>query len=100
LAFALWLRLTRLRRLRLRFAVFLPISCVLWLTHVFGWGVLGLLAWSSELVRLRDRDDSWLKAGALAGLNCLCLSIPLALMAVWRSGEVGGETSGYFGVAS
>src|SRR6185436_13971259 len=44
LAFALWLRLARLGRLKLRAAVFVPISFVLWISHAFGWGTLGVLA--------------------------------------------------------
>ncbi|MGC7532537.1 hypothetical protein ACPWML_26320, partial [Pandoraea pneumonica] len=49
--FALWLRLGRLRRFRLRAAIFIPASCLLWLCHTFGWGVLGVLAFSAEMIR-------------------------------------------------
>ena len=45
--FALWLRLARVGRLRWRAALFVPVSCLLWLCHTFGWGVLGVLAFSA-----------------------------------------------------
>lgn len=100
LAFGYWLRLSRLAKWRFRAIVFVPISCVVWLVHAFGWGALGLLAWSSELVRLRDSGNRWPKAGMLAAINCLPLAIPLGLMVLWRSGQVAGTTGGYFNIAS
>lgn len=96
LAFAYWLRLTRSCKLRLRAILFVPISCAVWLVHAFGWGVLGLLVWSSEVVRLRDEHHTWLRSAVLAGVNCLPLSIPFGLMALWRSGQVGGATQDFF----
>lgn len=100
LAFAYWLRLTRLGKLRLRAILFVPISCAIWLVHVFGWGVLGLLVWSSEIVRFRDAHHSWPRSAMLAGLNCIPLSLPFGLMILWRSGQVGGATENYFNLAS
>ena len=55
LAFALWLRLGRLDRTGLRAILFVPISLVLWVCHAFGWGTLGVLAFSAELVRQYDK---------------------------------------------
>jgi hypothetical protein len=73
-----------------------PLSCALWLVHVFGWVLLGLLAFSAEIVRLRERGTSWLSAAGQAALQMLPLSLPFVLMAVWRSGDVGGETKLFF----
>ncbi|MEG3176645.1 hypothetical protein U1872_10425 [Sphingomonas sp. RB3P16] len=101
-AFALWLRLARHQRYRLRAAIFVPLSCVIWLCHTFGWGVLGVLACSAEMVRQHDaRVDrgplSWIKAWLRAGLGCIPLALPLVLMVLWRSGEhVGGQTGDWF----
>src|SRR3546814_10465765 len=53
-AYAFWLRLGRQNRIGLRAAIFVPLSCLLWLCHTFRWGVLGVLAFSGELVRQRD----------------------------------------------
>lgn len=100
--FALWLRLARLGRLRLRAALFVPISCVLWLCHTFGWGTLGVLALSAELIRQHDRlkeghNGHWLESLVRAGLGCLPLALPLALMVLWRSGDhVSGQTGDWF----
>ena len=55
LAFALWLRLGRAGRYRLRSGLFLAIAPLIWLCHVYGWGVLGLLCFSAELVRDRGQ---------------------------------------------
>nr|WP_229733199.1 hypothetical protein [Sphingomonas psychrolutea] len=101
-AFALWLRLARLQRFRLRAAIFLPLSCALWVCHTFGWGVLGVLAFSGEMIRQHDaRTDrgpvSWGKAWVRAGLGCLPLAVPILLMIAWRSGEhVTGQTADWF----
>ncbi|HEX8554533.1 MAG TPA: hypothetical protein VF695_07495, partial [Sphingomonas sp.] len=100
--FALWLRLARLGRLRLRAAIFLPASCLLWLCHTFGWGVLGVLAFSAEMIRQHDRMTDrgvrhWLRAWTRAGLGCLPLALPFLLMIAWRSGDhVTGQTIDWF----
>ena len=107
--FALWLRMARLGRLRLRAIVFVPLSCALWLCHTFGWGVLGVLAFSAEMVRQHDLIDlprgapirtrlyRWGRAWVLAGLGCAPLALPMLLMIAWRSGDhVTGQTGDWF----
>ncbi|QNE31985.1 hypothetical protein F1C10_08560 [Sphingomonas sp. NBWT7] len=100
--FALWLRLGRLKRFRLRTAIFVPASCLLWLCHTFGWGVLGVLAFSAEMIRQHDaRKDAgsghWLESWFRAGLGCIPLALPMALMIFWRSGDhVTGQTADWF----
>ena len=96
-AFALWLRLARLGKFRLRAVIFVPLSCLLWLCHTFGWGVLGVLAFSAEMVRQHDAGHRWLNAWVRAGLGCLPLALPMVLMVLWRSGHhVGGITGDWF----
>jgi hypothetical protein len=96
-AFALWLRLARLDRLQLRAALFVPLSCLLWLCHTYGWGTLGVLAFSAELVRLHDKGHGWLKSWFLAVPQCLPLCVPVVLMVIWRGGHhVSGETADWF----
>jgi hypothetical protein len=95
IAFAFWLRLGRLNRVWLRAALFVPISLVLWLVHAFGWGTLGVLAFSAELVRQHDRGRSYPMAGFQAGLHCLALVPPVALMLAWRS-NAAGQTGDFF----
>jgi hypothetical protein len=95
LAFGLWLRLGRLGKTRLRAAVFVPISIVIWLTHVFGWGMLGLLAFASEAVRQHDKGRGWFMSAPRAAFHCLSLAPPVLLMLAWRE-EGGGRTIDWF----
>ena len=97
LAFALWLRLARLGRLKLRAILFVPISTIIWVTHTFGWGTLGVMAFSAELVRQWDRGQPFLKAGFKSGIQCISLAPPLVLMLLWRSGgHAVGQTGDWF----
>ncbi|HEX8126740.1 MAG TPA: hypothetical protein VF548_14285 [Allosphingosinicella sp.] len=96
LAFALWLRLARLGRLKLRAGLFVPISILLWVCHAFGWGTLGVMAFSAELVRQVDLKRPLWKAAFNTGLHCLALAPPLLLMLLWRSGAVAGQTAVWF----
>jgi hypothetical protein len=84
LAFALWLRLTRLGKLRTRAVVFLLIAPVIWITHIFGLGMLGLLTFCAEIVRIRGTAIRWPVAILHAASACLVLVPPLVLMVTLR----------------
>jgi len=103
--FALWLRMGRLGAVKLRAVLFVPLSCVLWVAHTFGWGVLGVLAFSAELIRQHDIRRAkgahgvrgWAKSAFQAGLGCIPLALPVVLMVLWRSGaDVTGKTGDWF----
>ncbi|MFT3976037.1 MAG: hypothetical protein QM688_02815 [Sphingomonas bacterium] len=100
--FALWLRLGRQKSFGLRAAIFVPASCLLWLCHTFGWGVLGVLAFSAEMIREHDRrkdagSGHWIASWFRAGLHCVPLSLPMLMMVLWRSGDhVTGQTIDWF----
>jgi hypothetical protein len=97
LALALWLRLGRMDRLRLRAASFVPISLSVWLAHAFGWGTLCVMIFCAEAARQRDRGKPLLGAGIGSAFQCLALAPPLLLMLFWRSGgDVQGGTGGWF----
>jgi hypothetical protein len=96
IAFALWLRLARLGRLTLRAVVFVPIAGLVWLTHTFGWGTLGVLCFSAELIRQHDLKRGWVRPWFHAALHCLPLAPPALLMVAWRSGHVSGQTGDWF----
>jgi hypothetical protein len=96
LAFGLWLRLARFGHFRIRAALFVPISLIIWVTHIFGWGTLGLMCFSAEAVRQHDKGRGFLEAGLRAGVHCLSMTPPILLMLAWRSGSVGGTTADYF----
>src|SRR5215212_467031 len=85
LAFGLWLRLGRLGRTRLRGLVFVPISLVVFFAHTYGWGLLGLMCFSAEAVRLHDGGRPWLRAGFDAALRAAVMALPLVVMLAWRS---------------
>lgn len=88
LAFALWLRLGRCGKLRLRAALFFLIAPVVWVSHTFGWGMLGLLCFSAEAVRQHDRTGSWPRALFAAAIHGLVLAPPLIPMLAWRANAV------------
>ena len=93
--FALWLRLARLDHLRMRAALFMPISVALWVIHAFGWGTLGVLAFSAELVRQYDNGRNFISAGFRSAFHCLALAPPVLLVVLWRS-ESSGRTMDFF----
>jgi hypothetical protein len=94
LAFAFWLRLARLGHLKLRAGLFVPISILLWVCHAFGWGTLGVMAFSAELVRQVDLKRGFFKGAFKTGLHCLALAPPMLLMLLWRSSD---QASGFTG---
>ena len=94
LAFAGWLTLADRGRFRLRAAIYLVVSGAVWVTHVYGWGVLGLLAFSAEFHRVWRGGRRWWDAAWRGALACWPLTPPLALMILWRSEAAGG--TGYF----
>ncbi|MEO6582351.1 MAG: hypothetical protein ABIN68_06040 [Sphingomicrobium sp.] len=96
LAFGLWLRLGRLGRLRLRAILFVPISLIVFFTHTFGWGVLGLLCFSGEAVRQHDSGKGWFRSGRNAALHASVMALPLLFMLTWRSSITGGKTGHWF----
>jgi hypothetical protein len=96
LAFGLWLRLGRLGRTKLRAALFVPISFVIFITHTFGWGTLGLLAFSAEAVRQHDKGLSWWQAGLRAAMHAAVMAGPVFVMLAWRSTVQSGGTGDWF----
>ncbi len=95
LAFALWLRMGRLNDLKRRSYIFAVIAIVVWITHTFGWGVLGLLCFTAELCRLRDGGLEWRAAAVKAARACMPMALPLIAIIIWRSGDTEGA-SGWF----
>jgi hypothetical protein len=95
-AFALWLYLARIDRIRLRAMLFVPIGAIIWVAHGFAWGVLGLLVFAAEIIRMRDQGRSVVQSLFHGGLHCLPVAPPLLLNFAWRSGAVAGETTDWF----
>jgi hypothetical protein len=95
-AYALWLRLGRQERWRLRHALFVPIGLALTVCHIFGWAVLCLLAYGAETVRARDAGHKFLPSLWEGGIACLSLAPPMALLVLWRSGDASGANNDWF----
>ena len=96
LAFGLWLRLGRLERTVVREWLFVPISLVVFFTHTYGWGLLGLMCFSADAVRLHDRGRTWWRAGIEAALRTSVMALPILIMLIWRSETHGGHTVDWF----
>ena len=96
LAFGLWLRLARQGRLKLRALLFVPISLVVFFTHTFGWGVLGLLCFSGEAIRQHDRGMGWFKSAPWAALHASVMALPALIILEWRSGIQGATAGQWF----
>lgn len=89
---ALWVRLGRPETLIRRALIFAPLACLLWLTHMVGWGLFGLGAFGSELARRRTAGETWPRAIVMAGVTCLPLALPLIPILLLRSTAPGAET--------
>jgi hypothetical protein len=96
LAFGLWLRLARQGRFNLRAILFVPISFLIFFAHTFGWGVLGLLAFSAEAVRLHDGGRSWWRSGLEAALHAAVMALPIVIVLAWRTETTGAMTRDFF----
>ena len=95
-ALGLWLRLGRQNSVRLRAALFAPLSVAVWVAHAFAWGTLGLIAFSFEFCRQRDLGRSIIQGGLHAGFRCLPLAVPMLLILGWQSGEANSATGDWF----
>ena len=96
IAFGLWLRLGRLEKTGLRTWLFGPISLIVFFCHTYGWGLLGLMCFSADAVRLHDRGRTWWRAGIEAALHTSVMALPVFVMLIWRSETHGGQTVDWF----
>ena len=96
LAFGLWLRLARQGRFKLRAFLFVPISFIVFFAHTFGWGTLGLLAFSAEAVRQHDEGRGWLRSGINAMIHASVMALPIIIVLVWRGESAGAMTRAWF----
>lgn len=96
LAFALWLRLRRLGKTRLRALLFAPIAVLIFFCHVYGWALLVLLCLCAEAVQQHDAGRTWPRAGAGAASRCLVMGLPLLVMLIWRNQTHAGSTDHWF----
>ncbi|SFN72991.1 hypothetical protein SAMN05428984_0446 [Sphingomonas sp. OK281] len=91
---ALWIRLGRQNRLILRAMLFVPIACAVWISHSFGWGLLGLMAAGADVARLRATGRRWPAALVGAAIQCLSMTAPLFVMLTSLQGGAGAAGGG------
>ena len=96
LAFALWLRLGRLEKTRLRAFLFVPIALVIFFCHVYGWALLLLLCLCAEAAQQHDAGRSWSRAGVDSAFRCVVMGVPLLVMLIWRNQSHAGSTDHWF----
>jgi hypothetical protein len=96
LAFVFWFRLGEQGRIGLRAALFVPISVVIWLAHIGGWGALGLFAFAAESVRQRKAGNGLIMATIRGGVYCLPLILPLLLTIIVRTNGAEGGSGVWF----
>lgn len=89
-AFALWLRLTRQARARLRAGLFVGIAWLVWTAHLFGWLTLGVMVCASEVARQRAEGRRWNRAIVAAAVACLPLAPPALVLLRWHPGDGAG----------
>lgn len=74
-----------------RWLLMAPFSCLVWLAHVSGWGVMGLFVLGWEMAQ-RAQRASWRELGPAMGrivMRMLPLALPAMVMLVWRQGADG-----------
>ena len=96
LGFGLWLHLARAGKTRLRGWLFALIAPIIFFCHTYGWGLLGLMCFSADAVRLRDGGQSWIGSIIRAALNSSVMVLPMLFMIAWPVGSHGGVASGWF----
>lgn len=96
LAFGLWLRLGRTGRTKLRGWLFLAIGIVIFFCHSYGWGLLGLMCLTAEIVRLRERPAAWWQALVRAALNVSVIALPIIFVVASPGGHHGPLANEWF----
>jgi len=91
----LFRELGRAGRLGLRAVLMIPLGLLLFVTHAAGWGILGLCAFASEWVRVRNAGYRPPEAAGKAAAQMIPLLPPLLLLLFWQSGAA-GATTGWF----
>lgn len=81
------------------YMIFVPAGLIVWVTHVYAWGILGVLAGGSEIGRAWQAGDRNVQGLFWRPLvKTLPLAAPLPLMILWRAEGAGAVTSGWFGL--
>lgn len=93
-AFGFWLKLGRQGRTRLRAGFFLIVAPLIWITHIYGWAVLCVLAFMSGLIITNRAGNHWITTAFRTALSCLPLGLPVVMIALWHQ-QGTGATAGW-----
>lgn len=86
---ALWIALGKRERVLLRWMIFVPLACGLWVAHLVGWAIFCVLAGADELWR-RKRNGQALGRASLGAITPLsCLLAPWLVKLFWPGAPSG-----------
>lgn len=96
---AVWISLGRTRRSTMRAAIMLVAATMLYLTHAFAWGLLGLAAFGAELHIRTCRGEGWRPAlpASIVAMWPLCLPVAHLAYLAAQSDGAGAIANGWFG---
>ena len=94
-ATALWLHMRRRRSGIVTGLVFIPVAAIVWLTHTYAWGVLGILCFSIEFARHRSEEMGIARSFRQACTACLPMALPLIAMLLWQA-DTNSRTTDWF----
>lgn len=80
LSLSAWIILGEREHRRMRAALSVPLSLILWTCHSAGWGLFGLMAFGTEIAARREQGDRLPIALRKAVIACLPLAVPLLTM--------------------
>lgn len=96
-ALALWMVLGSRNRVVVRWLIFVPIACILWVTHLAGWAVFCVLAGADEIMRHQAKVRNLLRAGLRCVMPLSCLLAPWLIKLLLPSQSGGhGVTAEFF----
>lgn len=93
---ALWIRMARVAPSWARIVLFVPISCLIWMCHSFGWAMLGLFVFGAEWAIRTGRAESRLRAAIVSACICAPLALPQLLATVFARQPLSGDTGDWF----
>lgn len=97
---ALWLRLARTAPVWVRVGVFVPVACVVWLCHSFGWAMLGLFVFGAEYALRTEAGRPRLRAALLSALMCAPMALPQAATMLFTHAPLTGDTGDWFNLTA
>lgn len=91
----LWLQLGRLGHIRSRALLFAILSPMLFLAHVVGWAIFGVMIFAIELVGRHAQARGWWRSLVGTVVAMLPLATAFVLILIWAGQDPGGATLPY-----